>query len=48
MSAHLDTIERAIVIAYAVVFTVLYCTADVLVCKFSSHDMKLPFIIIIK
>ena len=48
VSAHLDTVERAVVIAYAVVFAVLYCTADVLVCKFSSHNMKLPFIIIIK
>ena len=35
--ADFDLVEGAIVLAAAVVLTVLDSTADVLVCKFSSH-----------
>lgn len=36
--AYLDFVERAVVIAAAVMLAVVDCTADVLVCKFSSHN----------
>ena len=40
VSAYLDTVKRAVVITYAVILAVLYGTADMLVCKFSSHDIQ--------
>ena len=38
VSADLDFVERAEVLAAAVVLTVVNCTADVLVCEFGSHN----------
>ena len=38
MSADLDFVERAVVLAAAVVLAVVNCTADVLVCEFGSHN----------
>ena len=42
VSADLDFVERAVFLAAAVVLAVVDCAADVLVCKFSSHD-NIPF-----
>lgn len=38
VSTDLDLVERAVIIAAAVMFAVVDSTADVLVCKFSSHN----------
>lgn len=38
MSAYLDPVERAVVIAAAVVFAVIDIAGDVLVGKFGSHN----------
>ena len=38
VSADLDFVERAEVLAAAVVLAVVNCTADVLVCEFGSHN----------
>lgn len=37
-------VKRAVVFGAAVMLAVVDCTADVLVCKFSSHNKKLPFV----
>lgn len=42
VSADFDFVERAVVIAAAMMLAVLDCAADVTVCKFSTHSM-LPF-----
>ena len=38
VSADLDFVERAEVLAAAVMLAVVNCTADVLVCEFGSHN----------
>ena len=43
MCAYLDLVEGAVFLAAAVVLAVVNSTADVLVCKFSSHD-NIPFL----
>lgn len=43
VSAYLDTVEGAVVVIAAVILTILYCTSDMLVCKFCTHN-KLPFV----
>ena len=42
VSADFDFVERAVIIAAAMMLAVLDCAADVTVCKFSTHSM-LPF-----
>lgn len=41
MCAYLDPVERAIVVVYTVVLAAFYSTSDVLVSKFSSHNIIL-------
>ena len=43
MCADFDLVERAVVLAAAVVLAVVDSTADVLVCKFSTHLGKPTF-----
>ena len=38
VSAHLNLVERAVVLAAAVMLAVVNGAANVLVCKFSSHN----------
>ena len=40
VSADLDFVERAEVLAAAVMLAVVNCTADVLVCEFGSHNFS--------
>lgn len=37
VSAYLNSVKTAIVVAVAVMLAVVYCTFDRLVCKFGSH-----------
>ena len=40
VSAYLDLVKRTVITAAAVVFAIVDRAADVLVCKFASHDQN--------